>query len=114
MATWGSLEEKYRMLCMKLVLARYAYYVLAVPMMTDEMYDRLEDGLKQFEEQMPQLKHPKSPTMIPGSDNPASYPQSIRWYAENFLEGGSHHDRLPCMNRSRSLDVENEDAAVVV
>lgn len=87
------------MLCLKLVLARYCYYVLARPNMTDEEYDRLEDGLRQFEEKMPDLKHPLSPTQVPGSDREDSYPQSVRYYAENFCEGGRKHSRQRCMNR---------------
>jgi hypothetical protein len=93
---WGSLEERYRLLCMKLLCARYAYYVLANEMMTDAEYDRLEDGLKTFEQKMPQLAHPKSPTKVPGSDIASDYPQSVRWYCENRLEGGSKHSRLAC------------------
>lgn len=96
---WGSLEERYRMLCMRLILARYAYYVLAQPMMEDAEYDRLEDGLKAFEEKMPHLRHPKSPTQVPGSDLAHTYPQSVRFYAENFLPGGRKHSRSHCMGR---------------
>ena len=97
--TWGTIEEKYRMLCLKLAVSRYAYYVLAVPVMSDEEYDRLEDGLKKFEEAMPHLVHPRSPTKVPGSDQPSSYPQSVRYYCENFLPGGRKLSRQACMGR---------------
>ena len=96
---WGSLEERYRMLCMKLILARYTYYVLAQPMMEDAEYDRLEDGLRAFEEKMPHLRHPKSPTQVPGSDLADTYPQSVRFYAENFLPGGRKHSRCHCSGK---------------
>ncbi len=97
--TWGTLEERYRMLCLKLVLARYSYYVLAQPTMTDAEYDRLEDGLRAFEAKMPHLVHPKSPTKVPGSDLPRTYPQSVRWFAENCLPGGRKHSRCQCMGK---------------
>lgn len=103
---WGTLEERYRMLCMKLVLARYAYYVLAQPIMDDAEYDHLEDGLKAFEAKMPQMRHPQSPTQIPGSDLPQTYPQSIRFYAENFLPGGRKHTRCQCMGKIEPVEEE--------
>ena len=106
---WGTLEERYRMLCLKLVLARYAYYVLAHPIMDDAEYDHLEDGLKAFEAKMPQLRHPQSPTQIPGSDLAHTYPQSVRFYAEHFLEGGRKHSRLHCMGKP---ELEPEEALV--
>lgn len=113
---WGTLEERYRMLCMRLILARYAYYVLAQPMMTDAEYDKLEDGLRTFEAKMPSLLHPKSPTQVPGSDLPSTYPQSVRWYAENHLPGGRKHSRCFCMNRPEPSpqDAETWDAEAVV
>ncbi len=94
---WGTIEEKYRLLCMKLIVARYAYYVLAVEVMTDAEYDALEDGLRKFEAAMPALVHPKSPTQVPGSDRSEDYPQSVRFYCENFLEGGRKLTRDECL-----------------
>ena len=103
---WGSLEERYRMLCLKLVVARYAYYVLARPTMDDAEYDRLEDGLKEFEAKMPHMRHPKSPTQIPGSDMAHTYPQSVRFYCENFLPGGRGISRLEAMGRQPLEEIE--------
>lgn len=78
---WGSEQEQYVFICMKLLLARYYYYVLAKPMMSDAEYDHIEDGLKAFEAAAPHLAHPQSPTKTVGSDNPDTYPRSIRRFA---------------------------------
>lgn len=83
--SWGTEQEQYTFICMKLLLARYAYYVLARPIMDDAEYDRLEDGLKQLEAQRPDLAHPNSPTRTPGSDNPDDYPRSVHRYASTHL-----------------------------
>lgn len=98
-ASWGSAEEKVRKLRMAILVARYAYYVLARPTMLDSKYDELEDGLRKIEAAMPQFATPDSPTKIPGSDNPKDYPQSVRFYCENFLEGGRTCTRMEAMTR---------------
>jgi DNA ligase (NAD+) len=79
---WGTPEEKYRWACLRLLAWRYAYYVLAQPLVSDAEYDAFEDKVRQIESVMPQLKHPKSPTQVPGSDNAEDYPPSVRRWAE--------------------------------
>jgi NAD-dependent DNA ligase len=83
---WGSVKERYTHLCMTLLVARYQYYVQAAPRMDDAEYDALEDKLRKIEELRPDLRHPRSPTQVPGSDNAADYPSSVRRWCESLVE----------------------------
>jgi DNA ligase (NAD+) len=79
--TWGTLQERYTNLCMCVMLARYQYYVLTHPTLSDAEYDQLEDQLRVMEAEHPEIVHPKSPILIPGSEVAADYPRSIRDFA---------------------------------
>lgn len=84
--TWGSVEERYRKLCMECLVHRYLYYVIGKPTATDEQYDRLEQLVAKYEGMFLESgPHPNSPTQVPGSDNPADYPAGIRWYVHQYL-----------------------------
>jgi NAD-dependent DNA ligase len=84
---WGSVTERYTHICMSLLVARYQYYVLADTRMSDAEYDALEDTLRRIEAARPELTHPKSPTQVPGSDNPNDYPSSVRSWCERLAAG---------------------------
>lgn len=72
---------------MQCLLHRYLYYVLHRPFLTDLEYDRLEEAIRKFEKKHG-IKHPRSPTVVPGSTLASDYPRSIevicrRYYPEH-------------------------------
>ncbi len=79
---WGSLEEKYRLMCMQVLNHRFKYYVLAKTEISDQEYDVLESDLKKFEQENPDLVHPNTPTKSVGSSEWNTYPRSIRMLHE--------------------------------
>lgn len=83
----SAIGVEYRACCMFLILCRFVYYVLGSHLMSDADYDEAEDIVRAFEERHPDLKHPRSPTAIPGSDSESSYPESIRRFCSNCADG---------------------------
>lgn len=72
-------EEMYRAICMKLLLAEYAYRILCHPILEDTIFDRIQLIISKVEEKYPHLKHPKAPRVgYSASEDPNDYPKSVR------------------------------------
>lgn len=79
-----------------LILARYAYYVLATPIMSDALYDKWENELKAIVAKEPELEYPGSVTTTVGSDLLKAYPMWVRRMAQEIvdrLEKGEKSDK---------------------
>lgn len=86
-----SLVEYYTMCCMRLLLFRYAYYVHNTSIISDTDYDMLERKVKQIEDNNPDIKHPRSPTVTVGSSDSSTYPKSVKmfytfWRTRRYLK----------------------------
>lgn len=77
-----TLEERYRALCMLMLVFRYGYYVRSKIIISEDQYNVFEHLLEVFEEKFPDIQHPGSPTQTVGSDRPEDYPRSVvrMWY----------------------------------
>lgn len=75
--TKQTLEERYRSLCMLMLVFRYGYYVRSRTIISEDQYNLFEYLLEVFEEKFPGVRHPKSPTQTVGSDDPKDYPRSV-------------------------------------
>lgn len=100
-----SVEERYRALCMLMLVFRYGYYVRAQIIISEAQYNAFDQLLRDFEEAFPGIRHPKSPTQTVGSDNPEGYPPSVvcSWH-EHEATGWLAHwatdiDELICSTR---------------
>ena len=70
-------------------------------MVSDAEYDRLEDGLRAWEGMNKSLRHPNSPTGYCGSDQPLTYPRSVRRFGDNqFGIGYGNYSQKPRCGRS--------------
>ncbi len=85
-------EERYRALCMLMLVFRYGYYVRSKHIITEGQYNAFDGVLKDFEATFPELVHPKSPTQTVGSDRPEHYPRSVvnTWEAHEETGGIAH------------------------
>lgn len=90
--TEQTLEERYRSLCMLMLVFRYGYYVRNTSIISEDQYNLFEHLLEAFEEKFPGVRHPKSPTQTVGSDDPGDYPRSvIRMWHEHEVTGCMAH-----------------------
>ncbi len=75
---WGTEEERYRRLCMLILLCRYGYYCKKTSLISDEQYDRLEKLVARIEDENRTIIHRRTPTVTPGSDRAGDYPRSVQ------------------------------------
>jgi DNA ligase (NAD+) len=73
----GEIEQRVKQLRQQLQEASYAYYVLDVPMLADEVYDRLYRDLQALESEYPELITAESPTQRVG-EKPATQFYSVK------------------------------------
>ena len=78
-------ETRIKRLTEKVLCHRFLYYVLAVPIASDEEYDAMERKLRKLEADYPKLLRADSPTQTVGSDQKDSYPNHIQWRAWDML-----------------------------
>ncbi|KKM74949.1 hypothetical protein LCGC14_1395110 [marine sediment metagenome] len=72
-----SVEERYRALCMLMLVFRYGYYARAKIIISEAQYNAFDQLLRDFEKVFPGIQYPKSPTQTVGSDNWRDYPRSV-------------------------------------
>ena len=74
-------EARAQTLRQQLNQASHAYYVLAEPILPDQVYDRLYRELLEVEERHPQLVRPDSPTQRVGEPVEAGFAQRDSYHS---------------------------------
>lgn len=73
----------YRQLVHWTLIQRYWYYIIKKPQVEDQLYDCIEQVIREMEESADYLNNPFSPTKKVGSDRYTDYPPYIRWLFRN-------------------------------